>query len=380
MSDLKKIAWIGGYPAHYMCELHTRLEEKFPGRIHFFYVEAGKKLRDQRTYERGMLPNACEIIRDDSYFRVFRLMKKISQMDPGLIITASHYPRPIWLSALYFMLKKKNICYWSDTNIQDIFFKPVWWQFAKKTIFGFYLKKMFRLLYMGRQNKNFYIWATNRLIFDKKKLFFPYPHNHAYYSDARDENLHEGNHPFTVVSVGRLNMVKRYDLLIEGISLLPKKIRDNFICHIAGDGPEKDALIQKAKNLNVDHLVNFAGPVPSDEVMKFFQKGNLFILPSDIEPWGLVVNEALSSGVPVAAPYWVGAASDLVVDGETGILLPDNNPGSIAQAIIRLYERDDWGKHLGIQGQDRVRTMGFHVEKAVENFCKLVEDFDAQSA
>ena len=171
MSDLKKIAWIGGYPAHYMCELHTRLEEKFPGRIHFFYVEAGKKLRDQRTYERGMLPNACEIIRDDSYFRVFRLMKKISQMDPGLIITASHYPRPIWLSALYFMLKKKNICYWSDTNIQDIFFKPVWWQFAKKTIFGFYLKKMFRLLYMGRQNKNFYIWATNRLIFDKKSYF-----------------------------------------------------------------------------------------------------------------------------------------------------------------------------------------------------------------
>jgi len=379
MPNFKKIAWVGGYPAHYMCELHCRIEKLYQGRIHFFYVESNKRLRKQREYELASLPVSHDIFTNRSWFRTFHLIKRINDFCPGLIITAAHYPRPIWLSAIVFILRKKNVCYWSDTNLQDILLRSKWWQFFKKIIFGLYLRKMWRLMYIGSQNREFYVWATDRTHFNKKGIFFPYPHNHGRYAEALNRNSPQGKdkYSFTVISVGRLVANKRYDCLVESIALLPEEIRNNVVCRIAGDGPEKKILIQKAEELGVDNLIDFAGAISSDQVTGFFQKGDVFVLVSDVEPWGIVINEALSMGLPVIAPYWIGAASDLVIDGITGIVLPDNDPSTIAQAIARLYQNRDYAKQLGVEGQKRVEVMGYDLEKAVENFCKLVNDFDA---
>lgn len=377
MSHLRKIAWVGGYPAHYICELHRRLEKLFPERIRFFYVESSRGLRKQRKYEKGLLPDSYDIFDNCSKLRTLRIIKKIGDFDPGLIITAAHYPRPIWISAVIFILRKRKVCYWSDTNLQDIFLKPLWWQFTKKVIFDFYLRKMWRLMYIGSQNRDFYVWATDRLHFNSKGIFFPYPHNHSRYAEIFRRFQDKDKYPFTIISVGRLIANKRYDLLVESIALLPEDICKNVICHIAGDGPQKQSLIQKAKKLSVDNLINFVGAISSDQIIDFFQKGDVFVLPSDIEPWGIVVNEALSMGIPVVAPYWVGAVRDLVIDGVTGMSLPDNNPRTIAQAIVRLYRNRDYAKQLGMEGQKRVEVMGYDLERAVENFCELVNDFDA---
>ena len=377
MLNLKKIAWIGGYPSHYVCELHCHLEKLFPNRIRFFYVEFNKEARKQRQYEKMVLPDACEIFADSSWLRTLRLVKEVNNFNPGLIITAANYPRSVWLCAIIFVLKRRKVCYWSDTNLQDVFLKPFWWQFAKKIIFGFYLRKMWRLLYIGSQNRDFYVWVIGRSHFNKKGVFFPYPHNHRRYIEICNKRQDKGNYPFTVISVGRLVDKKRYDLLVESIALIPEGIRKNIVCRIVGDGPQRQSLLQQAKELKVDNLIDFAGAITSDQIIDFFRKGDIFILPSDVEPWGLVINEAFSLGLPVIAPYWVGAAYDLVINGVTGISLSDNNPESIAQAITWSYQNRDCVCRFGIEGQKRVKAMGYDLEKTVERFCKLVNDFDA---
>jgi glycosyltransferase involved in cell wall biosynthesis len=245
-------------------------------------------------------------------------------------------------------------------------------------MFGLYLSKMWRLFYYGKQNQDFYVWAVGREQFNKKRVFFPCPHDHERFITAFTTAHRKDNHPFTILSASRLISWKRHDRLIEAIALLPKEIRSDIRCYIAGDGPERKSLIQKAKGLQVDHIMYFTGAISSDQMTDFFQQGDVFILLSDSEPWGLVLNEAFSMGIPVIAPYWVGAVPDLVVDGVTGMVLPDNNPETVAQAILRLYQLEDYGKHLGIEGQRRLKAMGFTMEKNIESFCKLVEELDAQ--
>jgi glycosyltransferase involved in cell wall biosynthesis len=376
MSQPKKIAWLGGYPSHYTCGLHCRLEKLFSDRLRFFYIEDQKNERDARKFEKTMLPDSCEVFSNTDKLRIFHLIKKINEFDPDLIISVGINPRPIWVIVLIYILMKKKICYWADTNIQDIFLSPKWRQFLKRLFFNLYLSKMWRIFYMGSGNRNFYIWATNRDFFNERKMFFPFAHDHNYYKEASAKYQRNDKQPFTILSVGRLVFNKRVDLLIDSVALLPVEMRKNIICNIVGYGIEKESLIQKAIQLDVRDNFNFVGAIPSDKVVDYYISADVFVLLSDTEPCPLVINESMSSGIPVITPYWVGLVSDLVVDGMTGIVLQDNNTETIAKAIIQLYESNDYGKHLGIEGQKHIELMGFNLETALKSFCKLVEDLD----
>lgn len=378
MPDLRKIAWVGGYPAHYMCELHCRLEKLYPGRIRFFYVESNRTLRKQREYETAELPRSHELFTNRSRFRTFRLIKRLAGFAPDLIITAAHYPRPIWLAALFFIARGGKVCYWSDTNLHDILLRPRWWQSSKRTVFGFYLRRMYRLLYMGSRNRDFYVWAAGREHFNRKAVFVPYPHNHEKYLPVFERRAARSSAPapFTVISIGRLVPYKRYDRLIDAMALLPEDILRHVACDIAGDGPLRESLVRRAQGSRAARCIRFRGPVSSDRIADFLQKGDAFILVSDVEPWGIVVNEAFSAGLPVIAPYWIGAAGDLVIDGVTGISLPGTDPAAIARAIERLYRDPARARELGSAGHDHIKRSGFDLEKAVENLGAVIEGTD----
>jgi len=378
MPKPKKIAWVEGFPAHYSSELHCRLEELFPNRLRFFYFEGNKYVRDERKFEHTILPNSCDVISNTDSLRTFRLIKKINDFDPDCIISYTHNPRTLWLIAIIYIFMKRKVCYRGDTNIQDIFQRPKWWQFLKRLIFNIYLSKMWRLLYMGSENRNFYVWATNRSFFNEKKIFMPLPHNHNHFKEASNICQRIDKHPFTIITVSRLVALKRIDLLIDAVVLLPVEMRKNIVCNIVGDGMEKESLMQKTRQLNVSDNFNFMGAIPSDEVVESYNDADVLVLLSDHEPFGLVINEALSMGIPVIAPYWVGAVTDLVIDGVTGIALQDNKKETIAKAIIQLYESNDYGKHLGLAGQKHIEAMGFTLETTIESFCKLVSDLDIE--
>jgi glycosyltransferase involved in cell wall biosynthesis len=111
--------------------------------------------------------------------------------------------------------------------------------------------------------------------------------------------------------------------------------------------------------------------VPSGETGALFESADVLVVPSHREPWGLVVNEALGHGLPVVAPYWVGAVADLVEDGVTGVVLRDNTPPSIARALVTLASRPRWARGLGAAGAALVRRSPFHLEGAVRAFATI---------
>jgi glycosyltransferase involved in cell wall biosynthesis len=168
---------------------------------------------------------------------------------------------------------------------------------------------------------------------------------------------------YLLLYVGRLVEVKRVDVLIEALRQLSTK-RSDIGLVIVGDGPERERLEKLAQGM--PH-VYFAGFQDQSDLPKYYGVADLFVLPSECEPWGLVVNEAMASGLPVIATRKVGAAHDLIIEGENGYLIPENDPVALASALDLACESEQHLLLLGekarctVQSWDYDSTLaGFH--------------------
>ncbi len=163
---------------------------------------------------------------------------------------------------------------------------------------------------------------------------------------ARDEEI--------ILSAGRLIKRKGFDLLLEATEQL--KDRENVRTVIVGDGPELVDLKQLADHLK--HPVRFITDASDADLANWYAAVDIFCLPAretehDVEGFGIVYLEAASYGLPVIAAQ-SGGAVEAVVDGETGILIPQNNVKALTGALQSLLEDPDLRHRRGKAGKDRV--------------------------
>ena len=132
-----------------------------------------------------------------------------------------------------------------------------------------------------------------------------------------------GDDDILIVSVGRLVGWKGHRVVIEALRGLP----ENFRYLIAGDGPEREALQALADGSGLAGRVRFAGAVAHGDLPRLLSNSDLFVQPSTgEEAFGISVVEAMACGLPVFASN-NGGLPEIIVEGETGRLLP---PGDVA--------------------------------------------------
>jgi glycosyltransferase involved in cell wall biosynthesis len=170
---------------------------------------------------------------------------------------------------------------------------------------------------------------------------------------TRDEN--GWRRRYLLLYVGRLAGEKRVDVLIEALRRLSTK-RSDIGLVIVGDGAERERLGRLAQGMP---NVYFAGFQDQSDLPRYYGVADTFVLPSEYEPWGLVVNEAMASGLPVIATRKVGAARDLIVEGENGYLVPENDPVALASAIDRSCDSEQHLLLLGQKARSTVRSWNF---------------------
>jgi glycosyltransferase involved in cell wall biosynthesis len=165
--------------------------------------------------------------------------------------------------------------------------------------------------------------------------------------------------PYTLLSVGRLVPKKGYAGLIDALGQLPKDL-DWRLRHIGG-GPLKDMLQAQAETLGIAGRITWLGAKPQETVLEEYRGADLFILNSRIAEDGdrdglpNVLMEAQSQRLPVIATAIAGIP-ELVVDGETGALVPADDAAALAQAIERLLRDAGLRERLAAAGNSRVRT------------------------
>lgn len=148
--------------------------------------------------------------------------------------------------------------------------------------------------------------------------------------------------PPVIVGVGRVVESKGFDVVLLALTLLPGV---RFI--LAGDGNARASLEALAAKLGVADRVEFRGSVHPDDIPALMNEGDLVVMPSRWrEPFGLVAVQAAHMGRPLVASR-TGGIPEIVVEGETGLLVPVNDPESLAQAVRELLADPARARRMG---------------------------------
>lgn len=151
-----------------------------------------------------------------------------------------------------------------------------------------------------------------------------------------------GDRPAEIITVGRLVEKKGFSDLITACALLAKTGRV-FHCTIVGKGPLEQALLQQIQNLDLAQQVQLLGPRPQGEIARLVQDAAVFAAPcvvgSDGNRDGLptVLLESMALGTPCIATDVTGIP-EVLRDEETGLMIPQHDPQSLATALERLLD------------------------------------------
>ncbi len=167
--------------------------------------------------------------------------------------------------------------------------------------------------------------------------------------------------------VGRLVRQKGADLALEAFAKL-HKLQSQSRLVIVGDGPGRRELEAQAHGLALAGKVFFTGWV--EEARDVIPAFDMVVAPSRWEGFGLVVLETMCRGLPVIASR-AGAFPEIVVDGETGLLVPSESPEALAGAMARLLSDPQLAAAMGCKG--RTRAEAFPVKKMVDATVRVYE-------
>jgi len=149
---------------------------------------------------------------------------------------------------------------------------------------------------------------------------------------------------FVILFAGSLRPVKGVKYLISAIKILvEKKINVKLI--ILGDGEDRVSLENLVQKEGLTNYVTFVGYRPHEEVMDFMRNSDIFVLPSLSEGFPNVLLEAMATGSCIITTNVTGV-SEIITDGENGILVEPGNSEMLGENILRLYYNEDLRKKI----------------------------------
>jgi len=184
------------------------------------------------------------------------------------------------------------------------------------------------------------------------------PYTVGFPETAAGPSLPRAGDSFLILFVGSLVERKGVRYLIDALPLLPAQLRAKLV--IIGDGAERSRLEAQVRARGLQHLVEVRGRVAEQELRRAYGAASVLVLPAivdargDTEGLGVVLLEAMSYGVPVIGSD-LGGITDIVVDGQTGLLVPPQDSAALAAALERLATDRDLAKRLGEAGAGHVR-------------------------
>jgi len=172
--------------------------------------------------------------------------------------------------------------------------------------------------------------------------------------------------PF-VVAMGRLRPQKGFDYLLDAFA---RTVDSSWSLVILGEGAERERLEAQIEKLGLKSRVFLPGTV--DEPKAVLQKAELFVLSSRFEGFPMVVLEAMSCGLPVICFDCPTGPSDIISDGNDGVLVPLGDVDALAVAMDRLMENKNERKRLASSAPKVVDR--FSIQKIMEKWDELLKD------
>ncbi|MCM8784726.1 MAG: glycosyltransferase family 4 protein [Candidatus Omnitrophica bacterium] len=172
--------------------------------------------------------------------------------------------------------------------------------------------------------------------------------------------------------IGRLFYLKGQNYLIEAFKEISKKFPKTKLMFV-GDGILKQELEDYAKKNNIEQKVIFTGLVPPEKIPEYVGIMDILVHTSLREGLPRAVAQGLAGGKPVVA-FDVDGAKEIVINGETGFIVPPENVKLLKERIIYLLENSVISDKMGKKGQELIKRL-FPVEKMVDEIEKIYVKF-----
>jgi glycosyltransferase involved in cell wall biosynthesis len=176
-----------------------------------------------------------------------------------------------------------------------------------------------------------------------------------------------------ILTVAKLYPRKGLDVLLRAIQVLKSsgsQCRYRFV--IVGDGPEESRLKSMTSELGIESMVLFAGDVKNDIVPALFKQCAFFALSSRVEPFGIVLLEAMTFGKAIVATR-AGGIPEFVQDGHNGLLVPVEDSQALAAAIDKLIRNKDLRERIGGNGR-MIMEEQYDYDKLVVQYEELFKE------
>lgn len=168
------------------------------------------------------------------------------------------------------------------------------------------------------------------------------------------------------ISVARLSPEKDFPTLLQATALVVRQVPD-FQLMMIGNGAERSRLEALTKSLGIEPNVQFLGE--RSDVPELLAQAGFFVSSSKSEGISLTILEAMAVGLPVVTTR-VGGNPEIILEGQTGYLVPDQNPDALAAAMLQmLAQRDQWPA-MGELGRQRVEQQ-FEIRTMIRQYEEL---------
>jgi len=257
------------------------------------------------------------------------IWKSLNDLDPSVVIISGWADVAAWTAWVWALGHGRGRILWAESNVFD---HPRHWR-----------KELVKRLFVKRCDCAHVYGASNREYLEKLGM----PRERIYIKRAvadTDLFLKEPALPAEkpdrtiLLYCGRFSREKNLAMLFRALAKAGQEAgRPQLSLKLVGYGPLEDSLRQLAVDLGIAGLVEFAGKACQAELPQIFRRADVLILPSTSEPWGLVVNEGMLSGMAVAVSDRCGCAADLVTP-ETGWTFSPYDETALTRLLVKIAE------------------------------------------
>ncbi|MFC5405000.1 glycosyltransferase family 4 protein [Cohnella soli] len=216
------------------------------------------------------------------------------------------------------------------------------------------------LLHYGARKENVYEYPFASCTYNEDEL--------APMSDADKDAFKraEGLQGKVILSVGQFIPRKGLDGMIG--SLADLRLEDTTVVAIGG-GPLKERYTEIAREKKMEHLV-LKDFMNRESLLSYYKAADLFVLPTRYDVWGLVINEAMTFGLPVVTTKGAGASHTLVEEGVNGYAVEVDDYGALGRRCAALLANDDLRSRFGAASRRKAEayTIARMAERHVEIF------------
>ena len=280
------------------------------------------------------------------YYR-FNFLKILLQINPDIIITTRDYIEPLTIILLTFW-KKRILEFHGSLTLSEI--ENVSLNRRLRYLIKYRFYNLVTLTYEDKK-----IRESN---FGGKYYVIPNPN---YFIPDKLSNLKEKN----VVSIGRYNFQKGYDLLIPKWKKV-SELYPSWKLNIYGKGEQRDFLHQLICDNKLENQVILCGP--TNDLNTVFHKSSIFVMSSRFEGFPLVIPESMSYGVPCVSLKCPAGPSEIISDGEDGFLAENSDFDDLINKVILLIKDESVRIKMGKKASENIKRY------SIENIMTMWEE------